>query len=191
VAHKRENARRIGLLMVVLAVAVTACGEDSEGGGGGPVEPEQSQASQQSQAAAQPGEVACGRAFQLPAPGELRLTGRFARRVAADKQIVSGTVEITAEKALRGVAAAAADAFLVRDGRVVTTPLPQDAVGVRWEPAAGEKKTVPVVASLLSCEPGGEPLAAGDYELYASFVLTPNDGAPTTAYGGPWPLTVE
>ena len=186
--------------MVVLAVAVTACGEDSEGGGAS-VEPEQSQTpeqsaeqsqtSAQSQAAAQPAEVACGRAFKRPASGDLRLTGRFARRVPAGRPIVNGTVEITAEKAVRGVAAAAADAFLVRGGRVVTTPLPQDAVGVRWDAAAGEKKTVPAVASLLSCEPGGEPLAPGDYELYAAFVLTPDGGAPTTAYGGPWPLTVE
>ena len=102
-----------------------------------------------------------------------------------------GTVEVTAEKAVQGVAAAAADAFLVRDGRVVTTPLPQDAVGVRWDLAAGERKSVPAVASLLSCEQGGKPLAAGDYELYAQFVLTPDDEAPTTSYGGPWPLTVE
>lgn len=189
-AQKREYARWMGLLMVVLAAAVTACGEDSEEGGAS-VQPEQSQTSEQSQAAAQPGEVACGRSFELPAPGDLRLTGRFARRVPAGEQIVSGTVEVTAEKAVRGVAAAAADAFLVRDGRVVTTPLPQDAVGVRWDLAAGEKKSVPAVASLLSCEPGGKPLAAGDYEVYAQFVLTPNDGPPATAYGGPWPLTVE
>jgi hypothetical protein len=73
----------------------------------------------------------------------------------------------------------------------VTTPLPQDAVGVRWELAAGAKKSVPAIASLLSCEASGEPLAPGDYEIYAQFVLTPDDGAPTTAYGGPWPLTVE
>ena len=106
-------------------------------------------------------EVACGRPFGLPAPGELRLTGRFAKTAPASKQVVSGTVEVTAEKAVRGVAAAAADAFLVREGRVVTTPLPQDAMGIRWNLAAGEKKSVPAVASLLSCEPGGEPAGAG------------------------------
>ena len=159
------------------------------------MEPEQSQTPERhrldSQAAAQPGEVACGSPFQLPAPGDLRLTGRFAKRVPASEQIVRGTVEVTAEKAVRGVAAAAADAFLVRDGRVVTTPLPQDAVGVRWDAAAGERKSVPAVASLLSCEPGGKPLAPGDYELYAQFVLTPDDEGATMAYGGPWPLTVE
>ncbi|MDX6678713.1 MAG: hypothetical protein QOE31_2765 [Solirubrobacteraceae bacterium] len=147
--------------------------------------------SMQTRAASQPGEVACGRPFQLPASGELRLTGRFAKRVPAGEQTVSGTVEVTSEHALRGVAAAAADAFLVRAGRVVTIPLPQDAIGVRWTLAAGAKKSVPAVASLLSCEHSGQPLAPGDYELYAQFVLTPDDGAPATAYGGPWPLTVE
>ncbi|MEA2219996.1 MAG: hypothetical protein QOJ35_2622 [Solirubrobacteraceae bacterium] len=142
-------------------------------------------------AASQPGEVACGRPFQLPASGDLRLTGRFATRVAASEQTVSGTVEITSGHPVRGVAAAAAGAFLVRAGRVVTTPLPQDAMGVRWDLAADAKKSVPALASLSSCEQSGAPLAPGDYELYAQFVLTPDDGAPTTAYGGPWPLTVE
>jgi hypothetical protein len=70
-------------------------------------------------------------------------------------------------------------------------PLPQDAIGVRWELAAGDKKSVPAIASLVSCEPNGGPVAPGDYELYAQFVLTPDDGAPTTAYGGPWPLAVQ
>ena len=146
---------------------------------------------EQPQAASQAGEVTCGRPFQPPSPGELRLTGRFAERAPADRQIVSGTVEVTAEKAVRGVAAAAADAFLVRAGRVVTMPLAQDAVGVRWDLGAGESKRVPATASLVSCEPGGGPLPPGDYELYAQFVLTPDDGEPTPAYGGPWPLRVQ
>jgi hypothetical protein len=147
--------------------------------------------SEQSQTASQPGEVACGRPFQLPASGELRLDGRFPKSVPAGQQTVHGSVEVSSEQARKGVAAAAADAFLVRKGRVVTTPLPQDAIGVRWELAPGEKKRVPAIASLLSCEQGGGPLAPGDYELYAQFVLTPDAGAPATAYGGPWPLTVK
>jgi hypothetical protein len=119
------------------------------------------------------------------------LTARFPKSVRAAEQMVSGTVEVTSEKALRGVAAAAAGAFLVRDGRVVTTPLPQDAVGVAWAPAEGEKKSVPAIASLMSCEPDGGPLAPGDYELYAQFVLTPDDGSPITGYGGPLALRVD
>ena len=152
------------------------------------MEPEQS--SEQSQAASAPGEVACGRAFQLPAAGDLRLEGRFPKSVAAGQQTVSGNVEVTSEKALRGVAATAAGAFLVRDGRAVTTPLPQDAMGVQWAPAAGDKKSVPAIASLMSCEQDGGLLSPGDYELYVQFVLTPDDGAPITGYGGPLALRV-
>ena len=147
--------------------------------------------SEQSQAASQPGEVACGRPFQPPASGELRLEARFPKSVRADQQTLSGTVEVTSENALRAVAATAADAFLVRDGRVVTTALPQDAMGVQWAPAAGEKKSVPAIASLVSCEQGGGPLAPGDYELYVQFVLTPDDGAAITGYGGPLALRVN
>jgi hypothetical protein len=168
--------------MVVLIVGVTACG--SESGGGGSVQ------SEPSQAGSQPGEVACGQPFELPAASELRLTARFPKSAPAGEQTLSGSVEVTSEKALHAVAATAAGAFLVRDGRVVTTPLAQDAMGVRWAPAAGEKKRVPALASLMSCEQGGGPLAPGDYELYAQFVLTPDDGAPITGYGGPLALRV-
>jgi hypothetical protein len=144
----------------------------------------------ESESRAEPGEVACGRPFQLPASDELRLVGRFPESVPAGRQTVSGTVEVTSEEAVRGVAAQHADAFLVREGRVVTTPLAQDAIGIRWDLAAGETKSMPGTASLVSCEPNGGPLPAGDYELYASVVLTPDDGAPTRAFGGPWPLRV-
>ena len=117
--------------------------------------------------------MACGRPFRLPPPGKLRLTARFPPGAPADRQIVNGTVQITAEAAVSGVAAASADAFLVRAGRVAATPLPQDAIGVRLALAAGETTSVPATASLVSCEPGGGPLPRGDYELYAQFVVTP------------------
>lgn len=144
----------------------------------------------ESESRAEPGEVACGRAFKLPASDELRLVGRFPESVRAGQQAVSGTVEVTSKEAVRGVAAQRADAFLVREGRVVTTPLAQDAMGIRWDLAAGETKSMPGTASLVSCEPNGGPLPRGDYQLYAQVVLTPDDGAPTRAFGGPWPLRV-
>ena len=143
-----------------------------------------------SQSDGKTGEVACGRPFQLPAPGQLRVVGRFPGSVPGSQQMVSGTVEVTSEEAVQGVAAAQADAFLVREGRVVTTPLVQDAKGVRWNLAAGETKTMPGTASLMSCEPNGGRVPSGDYELYARVVLTPDDGAPTPAFGGPWSLRV-
>jgi hypothetical protein len=119
------------------------------------------------------------------------LVARFPESVPAGQRTLSGAVEVTARKAIRGVAPAAGDVFLVRDDQVVTTPVARDAIGMRWELAAGETRTVPAMASLMSCEPEGGPLPPGDYELYARFVVTPDDGAAQPAFGGPWRLRVR
>lgn len=121
----------------------------------------------------------------MPSPGKLRLSAKFPESAPAARQVLTGTVEVTAESPVSGVAAQNASAFLVRHGRVVTAPLPQDAVDVRLELAAREKKSVQATASLMSCEHGGGALQAGDYEIYAEFVLIADDGRPTPAYGGP------
>ena len=139
----------------------------------------------------EPGEVRCGRPFQLPVAGGLRLVARFPDSVQADQHAVSGTVEVTSRAAMRGVAAPAADVFLVRDDRVVATPMPQDTIGVRWELAAGETRSVPAMASLASCESHSGPLPPGRYELYARVVLTPDHGPALRAFGGPWGLDVR
>jgi hypothetical protein len=139
----------------------------------------------------EPGEVRCGRPFQLPAAGPLRLLVRFPESVQAGRQAVSGRVEVTSREAMRGVAAPAADVFLVRADQVVAMPMPQDAIGVQWELAAGETRSVPAMASLVSCESHGRPLAPGRYELYARMVLTPDDGAVLRAFGGPLRLGVR
>ncbi len=137
------------------------------------------------------GEVRCGRPFHLPAAGGLRVVARFPESVQAGQPAVSGTVEVISREPMRGVAAPAADVFLVRDDQVVAMPMPQDAMGVRWELAAGETRSVPAVASLASCESHGEPVPPGRYELYARVVLTPDDGPARRAFGGPWRLDVR
>ena len=138
------------------------------------------------------GQVRCGRPIDLPAPGGLRLVGRFPESVPAGQPTVGGIVEVTSRDAVRGVAAPAADVFLVRDDQVVTTPMAQDAIGVRWELAAGETRRMPAMGSLVSCDPDGRPLPPGRYELYARVVLTADDdGPPQTAFGGPWPLRLR
>jgi hypothetical protein len=137
------------------------------------------------------GEVECGRPFQLRAVSGLSVVARFPERVRAGQQAVTGRVEVTSRDPMRAVAAPAADVFLVRDGQVVGMPVPQDAIGVRWELAAGETRSVPATASLVWCEPKGGPLAAGRYELHARLVLTRDDGATQQAVGGPWPLEVR
>lgn len=139
-----------------------------------------------------PGRVACGRSFHPPAAGGLRLVGQFPERAAAGEPTVSGMVEVTSEEAVRGVAAAGADVFLVRDGRVATMPLAQDAMGIRWDLAAGETTSLAGTASLVSCEPDGGPLPAGPYELYVRVMLVPDDETtPRASFGGPWRLVVE
>jgi hypothetical protein len=127
----------------------------------------------------------------MPDPIGLRLVARFPESVPAGRQTLGGTVEVTSREALRGVAPAAADVFLVRDDQVVTTPVAQDASGVRWELAAGETRTVPALASLVSCGQDGGPLPQGGYELYALVAVTPDDGAAQRAFGGPWRLRVR
>jgi hypothetical protein len=161
-------------VFAALVLALAGCGEEED-----------------SPMMSEPGELRCGSPIDLSGPGGLRLAGRFPESAPAGQPAVDGVVEVTSREAVRGVAAAAADVFLVRDGRVVATPLAQDAVGVQWELAAGETRTMPGMASLVSCEPDGGPLPPGRYELYARVVLTPDDGRPQTAFGGPWRLRLR
>jgi hypothetical protein len=170
---------RVWPLLSVLALGVAGC---AGGGAGG---------SEGSRVNSDSGEVRCGRPFELPAAGGLRLVVRFPETVPAGQQTLGGSVEVTSREALRGVAPPAADVFLVRDGEVVTTPLAQDAIGVVWELAAGETRTMPGLASLVSCEPDGGPLRPGGYELYARVVVTPDGGAAQQGFGGPSRLQVR
>jgi hypothetical protein len=181
-AGRWQNRGRVWPLLAVLVLGVAAC---RSGAAGGSVEAEESRVNSES------GQVRCGRPFQLPAPVGLRLVARFPNSVPAGQQTVGGMVEVTSRDAMRGVAPAAADVFLVRDERVVTTPVAQDAIGIRWELAAGETRTMPALASLVSCEPDGGPLPPGGYELYARLVVTADNGAAQPAFGGPWRLGVR
>jgi hypothetical protein len=134
--------------------------------------------------------IDCGQPFERPREGVLGLTGQFPAQVAAGQQTLSGSVEATSSQEMRGITQPGADVFLVRDGRVVTTPLPQDAVGIMWAVAAGEAKSVPAEAGLASCETG-EPLEPGAYELYARVMVIPDDGGSVESFGGPWPVEVR
>jgi len=134
--------------------------------------------------------VDCGQPFTLPPESELALTGQFPAEVSASEQTLSGTVEARASRELRGVTLPGADVFLVRNGRVVSTPLPQDTVGILWAVPAGESKSLPADAALTACD-SGEPLEPGSYELYARLMVVPDDGGSVEAFGGPWPLEVR
>jgi hypothetical protein len=143
--------------------------------------------------------------------GPLDLTGRFPAVAPAGAQVVSGVVEVTSRVPVRGVVLPQAEMFLVRDGRVATVPVLQDAMGVRLELAAGRVERLPGKATLVSCEPGAGPVSPGTYQLYARVVLTPDGGGPDggasdgggpdggasdggasmESFGGPWPLEVQ
>ncbi len=166
-------------LSLALILALSACGSSTDGEGGEPGE------------APEPGRIACGESFELPSPSGIRVEAEFPRTAAAGKPMLRGTAEVTTAEAVHGVTSEHADGFLVRDGLVVTTPLPQADIGIPWDTAAGEVREVPVVASLVSCRPDGEPLTAGEYELYVLVTITPDDGKTIQAFGGPSPLRLK
>jgi hypothetical protein len=166
----------------VLGLLAAACGDGATG---------ESPGEERSGVDPDPEAVRCGRPFQLPAPVGLRLVARFPDSVPFGQPTLRGTVEVTSREALRGVAPAAADVFAVLDDRVVTTPVAQDASGIRWDLKAGETTTLPALLSLVSCAPDGGPLRRGGYELYARVVVTRDDQEALRAFGGPWRLRVR
>lgn len=174
------------MLLALAAVFVTAgcAGINSSG------PPDQETPSQEASVAPTIGDIVCGQPFRGPAGGALTLTAGFPATASAADQMVTGTVEVTSRRAITGVVSPRAEAFLIRDGRVVTMPMPQDMSGVRWDLASGAVQRVPADAALVSCEPGGAPLPPGRYEVYARVVITPDDGPSIASVGGPWSLEV-
>jgi hypothetical protein len=180
------------MVVVALSLALSACGND--GGGNGAAQPPERSTSKEppmSEPNAQSGKIACGERFELPSPSSVRVEAELPATAAAGKPMLRGTAKVTTAEAVHGVTSEHAGGFLVRDGLVVTTPLPQADIGMPWDTAAGEVREVSVVASLVSCEPGGEPLPAGEYELYVVVTITPDGGKTIQALGGPSPLRLE
>ena len=137
----------------------------------------------------------CGAPFEAPPPAELGLTARFPGSVVSGNLPVPGTVEIVSRTgSVSGVITPAADAFLVRDGFIVSEPLPQDLVGRRLQLEADESVTLPAQVSLLTCDDGdsGEAvLPAGRYDLYVRVVLNHDDGTASESIGDPSPLVLR
>lgn len=166
------------IAVVVSALAVAGCGP---GDAAAPAPTPGRQDVQQ---------VTCGRPMPAGTAG-WRLTGRFPAEVPASAGTVTGTVTVTGGTPVRGVTGPGAEAFLVRDGAVVTAPPVQDGVGTRWDVPAGEPKDLPALGLLVSCAAPGGPLAPGRYELYARVAVIPDDGSAVAAVGGPWPVEVR
>lgn len=178
-------ARRIVLVPIVLATA--GCAGNASSGA-----PDPESTAREATAVITPStnEIVCGQAFRVPAAGEVTLVARFPSTARAADRMVTGTVEVTSRAALRGAVAPRAQAFLVRDGRVMSTPVAQDLSGVRWDLAAGAVERLPADAALVSCEDGGAPLPPGRYEVYARLVVTSDDGTGRASVAGPWPIEI-
>jgi hypothetical protein len=176
------------LILVPIAVFVAAgCGGTTSSGA-----PDTEKSTREATVAPTPsiGGIACGQEFRESASGELTMVARFPASAAAADGVVTGTVEVTSKRAVQGVVSPRAQAFLVRDGRVVSMPVVQDLSGVRWDLASGAVERLPADAALVSCEPGGAPLPPGRYELYARLMVTPDDGPGVVSVAGPWPLEI-
>jgi hypothetical protein len=140
--------------------------------------------------------IECGRWFPAPSAAGLTLTGHFPAVVSSGQELVCGTVDLaTANGPVHGVVVPAADLFLVRDGRIVTVPQPQDLMGMRLELAPGKPAALPARAGLSACAPGGgsedQALTPGGYQLWARVLLNHDDGSNTEVFGGPWPLELS
>ena len=139
-----------------------------------------------------PTPLLCGGPFRLPATRALlTVSGQFPGRVAAKDGSVSSQVDVTAGGAVRGVMAPSADGFLVRGGRIVTLPAPQDLMGVRLTLAPGAAHRLPAVVNLQPCAAGTAVLPPGPYELYVRVVVNRDDGSAFESFGGPWAIEVE
>ena len=137
-----------------------------------------------------PADLECGAPFGPTTRGVLTVTGRFPDAVSTGAQRLSGTVSVAATgREARGVVTPQAEAFLVREGRIVTLPLPQDSLGRRLDLADGRVERMTAMVSLLPCS--GGVLTPGPHDLYVRVVLNHDDGSRTGSIGGPWPLEVR
>ncbi len=188
--HSRPAYRNVLPALLVVLAATACAGETPTATSSAAEKPPQESSAMEPEPVSATTAVDCGQPFSLPPGGALALTGQFPAEVPAGEQILSGTVEAVSSQELHGVTPPGADVFLVRDGRVVTTPLPQDAMGILWAVAAGQSKSLPAEASLASCDTG-EPLTPGSYELYARLTVIPDEGGSVESFGGPWELEVR
>jgi len=187
----RLSGARRGSVSVSLAVVLLCAGC----GGGTVVReqptpiPEESMATDLPTSSGSRG-LECGALFEGEAGGDLKVTGRFPAAVPARQQLVNGTVDIAATGSeARGVVTPLAEAFLVREGRIATLPVPQDAVGRVLDLSDGRVEQMPAMADLTPCA-GGTSLPSGYYDLYVRVVLNRQDGTRADSLGGPWPLEV-
>lgn len=197
--HEATDHRRTAagaLVPLALALLVAGCGSVGSGAvsqGRVATTPEERVMTTDLPATPTPGALECG-ARVHPVGGPLSLTGRFPASVPPGAQQVDGTVGVTARTAAGtatgSVVTPRAETFLVRDGLIVTLPLPQDAVGRRVDLVEGREVSLDATVGLVPCS-GGGTLPPGTYDVYARVVLNLEDGSRADTLAGPWPLQVQ
>jgi hypothetical protein len=135
--------------------------------------------------------LVCGQPFPTPTEKGLTFVGRFPATATVAERRLTGTVALTSQVRLRGMATPRADLFLVRSGRVATLPVPQDLVGVLWDLSPGDAISIPGEATLISCDAGAAPLPPGGYQLFARVVVVPDQGDRAEFFGGPWSVDLR
>ncbi|MGH3785096.1 MAG: hypothetical protein ACRDRG_00755 [Pseudonocardiaceae bacterium] len=176
-----SSYRHVGpTVMLLLAVVLASCGGGAPGEEDGTVEP-----------SPVPDFTAleCGQPFSSPGARGLTLTGRFPTTVPAGADKLAGTVEVTSQEPIKGVASRPF-MFLVRDGRIVALLGAHDLAGFLVDLGPGkEAASLPGVLVLASCD-GTGGVRPGTYELYARVGFNRHDAAGMEGFGGPWPLEV-
>lgn len=184
----RSRRTAPALIAVPCLLALAGCGGAT---GTSATKPTIGESTVTAETVSQPTAIECGARFRPAPAGPLTLTARFPATVAREPGQVSGSVDAAGSAAIRGVGPGRAEVFLVRDGRVVTLPVPQDSMGLLWDLAPGAVRSVPADVTLTSCETDGAALAPGIYDLFVRVVLTTDDRGTQQSFGGPWPLRVR
>lgn len=191
VTHRRPVATGTAVVLA-LALLVAGCGSVGAVGasrGRDATTPEEQAVPTDLPTSPTPGGLECG-ARVGSTGGTLTLTARFPASAAVGAQQVDGTVTLGASAGAQGVVTPQAEAFLVRDGRIVTLPLAQDASGRQVDLAGDRQASLPATVGLVPCS-GEGALAPGSYDVYARVVLNLEDGSRTDSLGGPWPLELR
>lgn len=127
----------------------------------------------------------------LPADARIPVTADFPPRIArAADGFFEGTVSVTnLGRAMSGVTSPGAGVYVLRDGYVVSTPLPQDLVAHSMALEAGASATLPARGSIRSCI-DDELLPVGQYGLVAVVVVYLDDGPAVVGASEPWTVHV-